>query len=107
MMPSGICGVISWSISFARSSSVLTPSARQIRSIDPYTFAATGMSNPAGFSNSSAGPPPGDLHARSTTAAISRFGADRIGDARQQLAAFEIGQKVVEIGIHSGSTTKS
>ena len=35
MMPSGICGVISSSISFARSSSVFTPSARHMRSIEP------------------------------------------------------------------------
>src|SRR5262249_21089226 len=33
------------------------------------------MSKPVGFSNSSAGPPPGDLHARSVTAAISRSGS--------------------------------
>src|SRR5919197_928162 len=32
------------------------------------------MSYPVGFSNNSAGPPPGDLHARSVTAAISRSG---------------------------------
>src|SRR5262245_36774033 len=74
MMPSGICGVISSSISFARSSSVLTPSARHIRSVDPYRLVTAAMSNPAGFSNSSAGPPPGSLHARSVTAAISRSG---------------------------------
>src|SRR5215831_20141911 len=35
---------------------------------------ATGMSKPIGRSKSSAGPPPGDLHARSVTAAISRSG---------------------------------
>ena len=35
MMPSGICGVISSSISFARSSSVFTPSARHMRSFEP------------------------------------------------------------------------
>ena len=39
---------------------------------DLKTFVATGMSKPAGCSNSSAGPPFGDLHARSVTAAISR-----------------------------------
>ena len=33
-----------------------------------------GMSKPVGLSNSSAGPPPADLHARSVTAAISRSG---------------------------------
>ncbi len=43
-MPLGACGVMSSSISFARSSSEATPSARHIRSIDPKTFAATGMS---------------------------------------------------------------
>src|SRR5882672_3588942 len=32
------------------------------------------MSKPVGLSKSSAGPPPGDLHARSVTAAISRSG---------------------------------
>src|SRR5882672_4864844 len=32
------------------------------------------MSKPVGFSNSSACPPPGALHARSVTAAISRSG---------------------------------
>src|SRR6185503_6869174 len=37
-------------------------------------FDATGMSQPVGFSNSSAGPPPGSLHTRSVTAAISRSG---------------------------------
>src|SRR5262245_30117398 len=74
MMPSGICGVISSSISFARSSSVLTPSARHIRSVEPYRLVTAAMSNPVGFSNSSAGPPPGSLHARSVTAAISRSG---------------------------------
>ncbi len=74
MMPSGICGVISSLISRARSSSVFTPSARHIRSIDPKTFVATGMSKPAGFSNRSAGPPPALLHARSVTAEISRSG---------------------------------
>src|SRR5205823_11380930 len=37
-------------------------------------FDATGMSKPVGCSQSSAGPPPGDLHARSVTAAISRSG---------------------------------
>src|SRR5262249_21159073 len=35
---------------------------------------ATGMSKPVGFSNSSAGPPPGDFDTRSVTAAISRSG---------------------------------
>ena len=45
-----------------------------MRSIDPKTLAATGMSKPVGFSNTSAGPPFGDLHARSVTAAISRSG---------------------------------
>ncbi len=35
MMPPGICGVISSSISFARSSSAFTPSARHIRSFEP------------------------------------------------------------------------
>jgi hypothetical protein len=35
---------------------------------------ATGMSKPVGFSNRRAGPPPGDLQARSVTAAISRSG---------------------------------
>src|SRR5262245_11015414 len=35
---------------------------------------ATGMSKPVGRSNRSAGPPPGDLQARSVTAAISRSG---------------------------------
>ena len=39
MIPSGICGVMSSSISLARSSRVFTPSARHMRSIDPYTFA--------------------------------------------------------------------
>jgi hypothetical protein len=33
--PAGSWGVMSWSISPARSSSVFTPSARHIRSIDP------------------------------------------------------------------------
>src|SRR4029077_12131916 len=74
MMPSGICGVISSSISFARSSSVFTPSARHMRSFDPYRLVTAAMSNPVGFSNSSAGPPPGSLHARSVAAAISRSG---------------------------------
>src|SRR5580765_2143087 len=72
--PFGWGGVISSSISCARSSSCFTPSARHMRSIDPKTLAATGMSKPVGFSNTSAGPPFGDLHARSVTAAISRSG---------------------------------
>src|SRR5215467_14121813 len=45
-----------------------------MRSIDPYRFDTTGISKPVGLSNNSAGPPPGDLQARSVTAAISRFG---------------------------------
>src|SRR5262249_3902003 len=72
--PLGTGGVISPSISRAKSSRVLTPSARHIRSIEPKTLVATGMSNPAGFSNRSPGPPFGDLQARSVTAAISRSG---------------------------------
>ena len=105
MIPAGICGVISWSISLARSSSVFTPSARHMRSIDPKTFAATGMSKPAGFSKRSAGPPPGDLHARSMTAAISRSGLTGLGHARQQPALVEIGEEVVKVGVH-GSDSK-
>ena len=73
-MPCGIAGVISSLISEARSSSDFTSSARHIRSVDPNTLVATGMSNPVGRSNSSAGPPPGALQARSVTAAISRAG---------------------------------
>src|SRR6185436_2234501 len=52
----------------------LTPRARHIRSSEPNTFDATGISKPVGFSNRSAGPPPGALQARSVTAAISRSG---------------------------------
>src|ERR1043166_6074182 len=36
---------------------------------------ATGMAEPVGFSNSSAGPPPGDFDTRSVTAQISRLGS--------------------------------
>src|SRR5207302_10489347 len=67
-------GVMSASISRARSSSDRTPSARHMRSIEPKTFDATGISKPVGFSKSSAGPPSFDLQARSVTAAISRSG---------------------------------
>src|SRR6266545_3338843 len=73
-MPADIFGLVSSSISRARSSSDLTPSAMHMRFIDPYRLIATGMSKPAGFSNSSAGPPPGDFETLSVTAQISRFG---------------------------------
>jgi hypothetical protein len=73
-IPAGIFGLVSSSISFARSSSDRTPSAMHIRFIDPYRLMATGMLKPAGFSNSSAGPPPGDFDTLSVTAAISRLG---------------------------------
>ncbi len=74
MNPLGMAGVVSSSISLAISSSVSTPSARQMRDDDPKRLAATGIVNPVGRSKRSAGPPPGDLAARSTTAAISRSG---------------------------------
>src|SRR5262245_9088157 len=70
----GSFGFVSSSISRARSSSDLTPSAMHIRFMEPYRLIATGMSEPVGFSNSSAGPPPGDFETRSVTAAISRSG---------------------------------
>src|SRR5262245_51704807 len=57
-----------------------------MRSLDPYTFDATGISKPVGLSNSNAGPPPALLHARSVTAAISRSGltgsATRVSNRR-------------------------
>ena len=43
-MPAGIFGVVSSSISRARSSSVATPSAMHMRFIDPNRLTATGMS---------------------------------------------------------------
>ena len=73
-MPVGIFGVASSSISAARSSSVWTPSAMQMRFIEPNRFTATGMSKPVGRSNSNPGPPPGDFDTRSVTALISRSG---------------------------------
>ena len=45
-----------------------------MRDMDPKRLAATGIEKPVGRSNNSAGPPPGDLQARSITAEISRFG---------------------------------
>ena len=92
-IPLGIGGVMMSSTSRARSSSVLTPSARHIRSFDPNTLVATGMSNPEGRSNSKAGPPPGDLQARSVTAAISRSGltgsATRASSLRRSRSAMK------------------
>src|SRR4029450_11717401 len=75
--PFGAGGVMRSSISFSSSSSLVTPSASCMRSRDPKTLDATGMSKPEGFSNNSAGPPCGDLHARSVTAAISSVGLTR------------------------------
>ena len=97
MMPAGICGVISSLISAARSSSVFTPSARHIRSIEPNTLVATGMSKPVGFSNSSAGPPPGILQARSVTAAISRSGLTGSATRASSRRLSRSGEKVVEV----------
>ena len=57
-----------------------------MRSIDPNTLLATGMSNPVGFSNSSAGPPPGDLARAIGDGGDLEIRAHRLGDARQQLA---------------------
>src|SRR4029450_4264187 len=74
MTPFGAGGVMRSSISFSRSSSLLTPSASCMRSRDPKMLVATGMSKPEGFWNNNAGPPCWDLHARSGTAAISRVG---------------------------------
>ena len=68
-----------------------------MRSSDPKTLVATGMSKPAGFSNSSAGPPPGDLAGAVGDGGDLEIGADRLGDARQQAALVEIGEKVVEV----------
>ena len=73
-MPPGIFGVMISSISCARSSSLLTPSAMQMRFVEPNRLTPTGISKPVGRSKSSPGPPPGDFDARSVTAAISRSG---------------------------------
>ena len=35
------------------------------------------------------------------------IGADRLGDARQQLALVEVGEEVVEVGIHIGVAANS
>ena len=96
MMPPGIFGVVSSSISCARSSSVLTPSAMQIRFIDPNRLTATGMSKPVGRSKSRPGPPPGDFDARSVTAAISRSGLTGSRDPRELAFLVEGGDEVVQ-----------
>src|SRR5262245_37485108 len=75
--PFGAGGVMRSSISFSRSSSLATPSASCMRSREPKMLVATGMSKPEGLSNNNAGPPCGDLHARSVTAAISSVGLTR------------------------------
>ena len=58
-----------------------------MRSIEPKRLIATGMSKPVGCSNSSAGPPPGDLDDAVGDRADLEIGADRLGDAREQLAS--------------------
>ena len=64
-----------------------------IRFIDPKRLIATGMSKPVGFSNSSAGPPPGDFEARSVTAQISRSGLTGSVIARQLALLVERGDE--------------
>src|SRR2546426_1536489 len=53
-------------------SSESTSSASFILFSEPRALMRTGVSNPSGRSNSSAGPPPGDFETRSVTALISR-----------------------------------
>ena len=100
MMPAGICGVISSSISPARSSSVLTPSARHIRSSDPNTFVATGMSKPVGLLEQQRRPAARRLAGAIGDGRDLEVRADRFADARQQAALVEIGEEVVEVGVH-------
>src|SRR5262249_15254337 len=77
---------------------------------------ATGMSKPLGCSNSSAGPPPGILQARSVTAAISRSGltgsAIRVNSRRLSRSAMKsvmseymswcrrVRRRVLNLGVH-------
>ena len=60
-----------------------TPSAMQMRFIEPNRLMATGTSKPVGRSNSSPGPPPGDFDTLSVTARDLEVGAHRLGDAGQ------------------------
>ena len=79
-----------------------TPSARQMRDIEPKRFAATGMSKPAGCSNSSAGPAAGRLRHAVDQRGDLEVRAQRLGDARQLLAAVELGDE----GVMSGNIRK-
>ena len=101
MMPPGIFGVVSSSISCARSSSVLTPSAMQIRFIEPKRLTATGTSKPVGRSKSRPGPPPGDFEARSVTAADLEVRAHGIRNPRELALLVEGGDEVVQIFEHA------
>ena len=61
---------------------------------------ATGMSKPVGFSNSSAGPPPGVLETRSVTAQISRSGLTGSWMRAQLAILVEGGDEGVQIFEH-------
>ena len=58
---------------------------------------STGMSEPFGFSNSSAGPP--DFTLRSANSVISRCGIDFEGDALQLAVLFEGADEVAQVVI--------
>ena len=97
MMPSGICGVISSSISVARSSSVFTPSARHMRSRRSEDVGGDRHVEAGGLLEQQRGTAARRLARAVGDGGDLEVGAHRLGDARQQPALVEVGEKVVEV----------
>ncbi len=74
-----------------------TSSAISIRRMLANALISTGMSEPFGFSNSSAGPP--DLTLRSANSVISRTRVDFEGDALELAALFQGADKLAQVVI--------
>ena len=85
MKPLGIGGVVSSSISSARSSSCSTPSARQMRDIDPNRLAATGIDRPGRPLEQQRRPAAGRLADAIDHRGDLEVRTDRLADARQLL----------------------
>jgi hypothetical protein len=101
MMPVGICGAINSPISFARSSQRVDAEREAhagVRAVDVrgdrHVVASGALEQqrrPAVRRLADAVGHGGDFE----------VGAHRVGDARQQLALVEVGEEVVEVGIHA------